>query len=239
MSVLATGDRVLLVGPDTPEVMATRETLEAAGHRLVHRPEPSPGADDPVAAASDTLGGLDVLVRWTPRPSSPRMDWSDPTVFAEDVDRMLVAAHRHATAAARVMAGSHGPGRPASIVFVGTVDASHAYPGRASASTAMAGMLGLVRALGVELAPSGIRVNAVLVGPVGGPTWGPPPGIDEALIERTLIRSPQGRFVTPQEVAAAIGFVTGPRAGFMTGQALSVDGGWSALNQAPDGLRFP
>jgi NAD(P)-dependent dehydrogenase (short-subunit alcohol dehydrogenase family) len=238
MSHHARRDRTLLIGPDAPDVAATLAAVEASGAPVLHWLEPIEDEGDAVADALEALGGLDVIVRWTPRPRQ-RSRWSDGPAFAGDVDRMLVGAHRLAAAAARVMADTRDEGAQASLVFVGTVDASHAYPGRVSASVAMAGLLGLVRSLGVELASSGIRVNAVLVGPLGDAAGGPPRGVDGPTLERTRLRSPGGRFVTPREVAAAIRYVAGPQAAFMTGQALSVDVGWSALNQAPDGLRFP
>jgi NAD(P)-dependent dehydrogenase (short-subunit alcohol dehydrogenase family) len=58
-------------------------------------------------------------------------------------------------------------------------------------------------------------------------------------LERVRLRLPARRFVTPHEVAEAIAFVAGPEAEFMTGQSLAVDGGWSSLDQAPEGLRYP
>jgi NAD(P)-dependent dehydrogenase (short-subunit alcohol dehydrogenase family) len=47
------------------------------------------------------------------------------------------------------------------------------------------------------------------------------------------------RLGRPEEAAAAIRFVAGPDAGFMTGQTIRVDGGWASLNQSPEGMRFP
>jgi NAD(P)-dependent dehydrogenase (short-subunit alcohol dehydrogenase family) len=128
------------------------------------------------------------------------------------------------------------------IVLVGSMDATHAYHGRSSAAAAMSGLLGLVRALGVELASVGVRANAVLVGPMSrddvAGSAAPLAIGDAERIERTLLRSPIHRFVTPAEVAAAIGFVAGRGSAFMTGQTLRVDGGWASLNQAPDGMKF-
>ena len=85
-----------------------------------------------------------------------------------------------------------------------------------------------------SFAPIGVRANAVLVGPLAVAA----DGQDPELLERTLLRSPSGRCVTAREAAAAIAFVAGPGAAFMTGTSLRVDGGWASLNQAPDGMRF-
>jgi 3-oxoacyl-[acyl-carrier protein] reductase len=231
------GRRTLLVGPDDPDVRATRDLLRASGATVILDREEDRSSTELVAAAAARMDGLDVLVRWTPRPP-PDTAWDD-AAFGEDIDRMLVGAHHLASDAVRAMARPGGAGHPAALVFVGTVDARHAYPGRVSASAGMSGLVGLVRALGAELASRTVRVNAVLVGPLGDVRGGPPSDVPEALIERVRIRLPASRFVTPQEVATAIAFVAGPKAGFMTGQSVAVDGGWSSLDQAPEGLRFP
>lgn len=232
------GRKALLVGPDDPDVRATLDVLRESGATVVLDTQEDRGSTERLAAVAARLDGLDVLVRWTPRPRAATA-WDD-TSFGQDIDRMLVGAHRLASHAARAMARPGGAGhRTAALVFVGTVDARHAYPGRVSASAAMSGLLGLTRALAVELASSGVRVNTVLTGPLGDQDGGPPPGISDTLVERVRVRLPARRLVTPQEVAEAIAFVAGPQADFMTGQSLAVDGGWSSLDQAPERLRFP
>ena len=119
-------------------------------------------------------------------------------------------------------------------MVVGTLDALHAYAGHADASVAMGALGGLVRSLALELAPGGVRVNLVLAGPLDDAGA---PG-DPDRMARTRLRSPSGRFAEPDEVAAAVLFVAGADAAFMTGAVLRVDAGWGSLNQAPDGMRF-
>ena len=75
-----------------------------------------------------------------------------------------------------------------------------------------------------ELAPRGITVNVVQPGPVN--TELNPDTGDFAEMERQQI--PMGRFGTPSEIAAAVGFLASPGASFITGIALNVDGGMSA-----------
>lgn len=217
---------------------SVHQRVSDQGGAVAHVPEPAPGASLPLDDIVATLGGLDIAIRWSPRGRTAPVT-ADGASFAQDLDRMLLGAHRMAVATAQVMRGSRSGRGHGSLVLVGSIDATHAYPGRSSAATAMAGILGLVRALGVELAPHAIRANAVLVGPLGDAAGDPPPGLEHTAAAQMLLRSPQRRFVTPDQVADAICFVAGPRSGFMTGQSLSVDGGWSALNQAPRGMRFP
>ncbi|MFZ9889273.1 MAG: SDR family oxidoreductase [Myxococcota bacterium] len=90
------------------------------------------------------------------------------------------------------------------------------------------GVVGLTRAAALENARRGIRVNAVCPGV-----------IHTAMIDRVLARDPDmrrwlldnepvGRMGSPEEIAAAVLWLCGPGAGFVTGQAIAVDGGWVA-----------
>jgi 2-deoxy-D-gluconate 3-dehydrogenase len=102
------------------------------------------------------------------------------------------------------------------------------YYDRAAYCASKAGAINLTRVLALEWAPHGIRVNAVC------PTFARTPLTerlleDPATADELLSRIPLGRLMTPAEVAAAVVFLAGPGAGGITGQALAVDGGWTAI----------
>ena len=85
----------------------------------------------------------------------------------------------------------------------------------------------LVRYLAVELAPRGIRVNAVSAGVVETGALEHFPN-KEAMLEMG-VRNPVGRLVTPEDVAALVTFLCSPEAEMIRGQTVVVDGGWSLL----------
>jgi len=229
------GRSVLLAGPSSPILRALEREFVPADDRGFFFTEPDPAGHDRVnpaaivGAAQGRLGGLDVLVRHVPiAPSGPLLEaagdaWRDAVVLG------LVDGFELCRAAAAAMTSG------GSIVNVASIDALHAYPGRSAAATVMAGLVGLTRALAVELAARKVRANVVIAGPLAELVHD---GVDAGVAERTLDRAPGHRFGTVRELAHAVLFVASPRAGFMTGQTLRVDGGWASLNQAPDGMKF-
>lgn len=98
---------------------------------------------------------------------------------------------------------------------------------RSSYAAAKSALVGLTRTWALELATDGVTVNAVAPGPVETELFraSHPVGSEE---EARVVRSiPAGRLGRPEEVAAAIAFLLGEEAGFITGQMLGVDGGGS------------
>ena len=88
--------------------------------------------------------------------------------------------------------------------------------------TAKAALVGFTRALAYQLAPLGIRVNAVAPGPVDTPMLR---DNDAAAIEAELAAVRIGRFLEPDEIAATIAFLVGPGGDPFVGQVLSPNGG--------------
>lgn len=124
-------------------------------------------------------------------------------------------------------------GNRGAIVNLGSIASLGGIPGRNAYSAAKAGILGMTRALAMEWAREGIRVNAVAPGYVATALVADLArrgAIDAEAIRR---RTPLGRMAEPSEIADVIAFLASPAASYVTGATLSVDGGWSALG-APE-----
>jgi NAD(P)-dependent dehydrogenase (short-subunit alcohol dehydrogenase family) len=87
---------------------------------------------------------------------------------------------------------------------------------------------GFTKALAIELAPMGIRVNAVAPTFLDTPLTAPWFARDPAFLASVVGRIPMGRLGTVEEVAEAVAFLASPAARFITGESIAVDGGWTA-----------
>ncbi|HEX3956523.1 MAG TPA: SDR family NAD(P)-dependent oxidoreductase [Trebonia sp.] len=117
--------------------------------------------------------------------------------------------------------------RPGAVVSMASVNATHAVAGQAHYVAAKAAVAGLTRAAAVELAGSGIRVNAIAPGFIRTPMT-EERFADAAGLTAMLARVPMARPGEPSEIAAAVAFLLSEQASYITGVTLPVDGGWMA-----------
>jgi enoyl-[acyl-carrier protein] reductase III len=115
-----------------------------------------------------------------------------------------------------------------SIVGVSSLGSTRVLANYTLVGTSKAALEALVRYLAVELAPRGIRVNAVSAGVVETGALEFFPNREE-MVEAGRTRTPAGRLVEPEDVAGAVTFLCSPEAEMVRGHTLVVDGGYSLL----------
>jgi 3-hydroxybutyrate dehydrogenase len=182
-----------------------------------------------IEATRRELGSVDVLVANAGiAPSAPILKTSLAT-FREVIDVNLTGAFLCLQAVLPEMVER----RWGRVVTVASTAAKIGVPYTAAYCASKHGLLGLTRASALDVAHKGVTINAVC------PSW-----VDTAMVGRAVERiakatgkdeenardalrkmNPQGRFLSPEEVADVIAFLCSPKAGGINGQAWSVDGG--------------
>jgi len=174
-------------------------------------------------AAQEKAGGLDLLVNTAGILTTGTWE----TTGLDDWDRMLDINLRSVFDLTRraipLLRETQG-----AIVNVSSVTGTRAFPGVLAYCVSKAGVDQLTRCLALELAPDGVRVNAVNPGVVRTELHRSG-GMEEeayaAFLERSRTTHPLGRVGQPEEVAELIAFLGSSRAGWITGETIAIDGG--------------
>ena len=227
------GASVIAVGRKAAALSEVAHAVELAGGRCVTVEADVTAADAPERLASrarEAFGGLTTLVNAAGIIANGSVENTSDAAWDEMLDINLRAPFRLMRAVMPLLldGGSAAATPRPSIVNVSSVTGLRAFPGVLAYCVSKAGVDQLTRCAALELAPHGIRVNAVNPGVVVT-NLHRRSGFDEekyaAFLERSKGTHPLGRAGEPDEIADLIWFLASDRAGWITGETISIDGG--------------
>jgi NAD(P)-dependent dehydrogenase (short-subunit alcohol dehydrogenase family) len=225
-ALAAAGATIALVARDAEKLEGVRRAITDNGGRAeVFLADVT--KEDEVAklpqAIGDRLGAPQILINnagTNLRKNLPEFTLDE---FRGVVDSSLITTFLMCRAFIPGMRGT-GFGR---ILNMTSIMSHISLPGRAAYSAAKAGLLGLTKALALELAPEGITVNGISPGPIGI-------GLNVVLMNNPeanaqfLASLPVGRWGKPEEISALACYLCSEYTGFITGTDIVIDGGWMA-----------
>jgi 3-oxoacyl-[acyl-carrier protein] reductase len=224
----AAGARVLITGRDEDTARQAAAAAGAAGY-VVGDTARKDDCERVAAAARERLGGLDVLCANAGIFPSARL----ADLAEDDIDAVLGVNLKGTILSVQAclpLLRASGHGR---VILTSSITGPiTGYPGWSHYGASKAGQLGFMRTAAIELARDGITVNAVLPGNIateGLATMG------EDYLRAMTAAIPLGRLGTVEEIGHAALFLASDEAAYITGQALTVDGG-QVLPESPDAV---
>lgn len=223
------GAAVVVASEPREDRVAEAEAVVASviaegGHACVAKADlTDPGAPAQlVAAATEAWGRLDIVI--ANAAASGSSEWDEISVERWDLtqDVNVRGTYLLARAAYQWLLRSPAP----SFIAVTSVMAETGQPGALHYTASKAAIIGLVRGLARELGPDGIRVNAVMPGAIQTEDELVKFPDQEKLAADILPLQALKRRGVAEDLAGAFGFLAGDLSDFITGQILTVDGGW-------------
>lgn len=205
------------------EARATLDAVRAAGgdgETVAVDVREREATERAVASVLAARGRLDVAVACAGVARDQLFAAMTEEAFDDAVRTNLYGTMHLCRAAVRPMLAARG----GALVTVASVAGLRASPGQANYAASKGGILALTTTLAAELAPQGVRVNAVVPGLIAA---GMVTRTDPGALARVRARIPMGRLGEADDVARAVLFLASDDARYVTGQALVVDGGLS------------
>jgi 3-oxoacyl-[acyl-carrier protein] reductase len=214
------------VDPEDARAALAREFgIEAIYHPAdLTRPDEIKALAD---AAIETFGGVDILVNNAGTSAAASLEAVDDDAWQADIDLKLMAAVRFCRRLIPVMRERGGGSIVNAAIVGGKAPAARALP----TSVTRAAGINLTKSLANEYAADNIRVNAICIGLIKSAQWERRAGnrpLDEFYAEIAK-RIPLGRVGEAEDYADLVAFLVSERARFITGAAVNLDGGMSAV----------
>jgi len=227
LALAAAGADLVLVSRTQSQLEATARLVEGLGRRALVAPADTRNAAEVEAAAAAAVarfGRIDILFNnagTNVRKSVVEMPDED---FHTIMDTNVTGAFLVARAVGRQMV-RQGAGV---IVNMSSMSALSAEPTKAVYAASKGAMALFTKGLALELAPHGIRVNAIAPGYMLTSLVQGGLEADPARKQRVLARIPLGRLGQPEEIGGALVFLASDAARYVTGATVVIDGGWTA-----------
>ena len=220
------GFDLALVGRNAGALDGVAEEIQRLGRRTLTivadvTAESAPGAI--VTRTIDALGGIDAIVNAAGIIASGSVADTTDAGWDQMMDLNVRAPFRLMRQASDALVARKG-----AVVNVSSVAGLRSFPGLVAYGVSKAAVDQLTRCAALDFAPHGVRVNAVNPGVVVT-NLHRRGGMDEekyaAFLERSKTTHPLGRVGTPEEIADLIAFLISPKAGWITGETIAIDGG--------------
>ena len=223
------GADLVLIGRHRPSLQATAGRVRGAAGVAVTEIACDVTDEAAIAKLARELAGVSILVNNAGGAESAPFGKTDPGLWRRMIDLNLTSVYAMTRAVAPAMLAA-GWGR---IVNVASTAGLKGYAYVSAYVAAKHGVVGLTRALSLEFARSGVTVNAVCPGYTDTPMLDAAVATIAAKTKRPADEAraqlaeanPMGRLVTPQEVAATVGWLCRPDSSSVTGQAIAIAGG--------------
>ena len=218
LALAADGFSVFVHGRDAGRGAATVEAIElAGGHGKFVAVDLSDVRN--VQQLADEVGDVDVLV------NNGGFSWfgATPDLDAATFDAMFATNVRSAYYLVAALAPGMAKRGGGSIVSLSSMAGKVGLGGGAAYSASKVALEAMTRAWAAEFSPAGVRVNAV----APGPTFSD--GADASVIEQLATATLMNRGATVEEIGDVIAFLASPKAAYITGAVIAVDGGRTAV----------